>query len=45
MTRMLKSIGDTARASSTKAVQQRRCVHMRPAVALWSKFTRAGCLN
>jgi hypothetical protein len=44
MTRTLQSIRRTARASYTKAVQQRRCVHMRPVVARWSKFTDADCL-
>ncbi|HTT57504.1 MAG TPA: hypothetical protein VMF63_10365 [Opitutaceae bacterium] len=39
MTRTLQSICRSLRASSTKAVQQRRCVHLRPAVVRWSKFT------
>ncbi len=44
MTRMQKSICRTARASSTKAVQQISCGQMHPVVARWSKFTDAGCL-
>ena len=44
MTRMQQSIGRTARASSTKAVQQSCCGQMHPVVARWSKFIDAGCL-
>jgi hypothetical protein len=44
MTRMQQSIGRTARASSTKAVQQYSCGQMHPVVARWSKFTDADCL-
>jgi hypothetical protein len=44
MTRTIKSMRNAVRTSLTKAVQQRCCMHRRPVVVGWNKFTDAGCL-